>query len=123
MYQSIPSPTISSPPNRGEFFGMRDTLQASLTESAGIFYHVLFRPLYGTLSFITIYHAINAKFFELPQCFAFRVILRTSAILRTFVFYFHYGDSISSEKINGHHTFESISLVGAFIFLLKQHTS
>ena len=44
-------------------------------ESTDIFSDVLFRPLHGTLGFITIYQSINVKFFELPQCFIFRIIL------------------------------------------------
>ena len=30
-------------------------------------------------------------------------------------------DSISSKKLNGHQVFESMSLLGALIFLSKQH--
>ena len=42
-------------------------------ESTGIYSDVLFRPLHGTLGIITIFQSINVKFFELPQCFAFRI--------------------------------------------------
>ena len=38
-----------------------------------------------------------------------------------FVLYSHDDDSISRKELNGHHTFEFMSLLGAFIFLLKQH--
>ena len=48
---------------------------------------VLFRPLHGTLGFITIYQSINFKFFEHPQCFTFMIILCFCGILRVFVFY------------------------------------
>ena len=34
-----------------------------------------------------------------------------------------YGDSISSKKLNGHQAFESLSLLGVLIFILKQHIS
>ena len=67
-----------------------------------MFSDILFRPLYGTLGFITIYQSINVKFFKLPQCCTFRIILRFYDILRVFVLYLHYGYSISSEKLNGH---------------------
>ena len=45
------------------------------------------------------------------------------AILRVFVLHSHYDDSISSKKLNVHHAFESMSRLGALIFLLKQHIS
>ena len=40
-----------------------------------------------------------------------------------FVLYSHYGDSISSKKLNGQQAFECMSLLGALDFVLKQHTS
>ena len=49
--------------------------------------------------FITIYQSINVKFFELPQCFTFRIILWFYAILHVFVLYSHYGDSISNKRL------------------------
>ena len=39
------------------------------------------------------------------------------------VLYSHYGDSISSKKLNGQQAFECMSLLGALDFVLKQHTS
>ena len=53
--------------------------------------------------------SINVEFFELPQCFTFRIILWFYAILRVFVLYSHYGDSSSSKKLNEHLAFESES--------------
>ena len=44
---------------------------------------LLFLPLHGRFGFIAIYQSINVKFFELPQCFTFRIILSLYApILR-----------------------------------------
>ena len=40
---------------------------------------------------------------------------------RVSVLHFHYGDSISSQKLNGHQVFELMSHLGALIFFLKQH--
>ena len=92
-----------------------------------MFSDVLFRPLHGALGFITIYQSINVKFFELSSVFYFPIILRFYwgfyVILRVFVLYSHYGDSISSRKLNGQQAFESMSLLGALILLLKQHIS
>ena len=51
-------------------------------ESTDIFSDVLFCPLHGTLGFITIYQSINVKFFELSQCFTFRIIIWFYVILR-----------------------------------------
>ena len=45
------------------------------------------------------------------------------AILCVFVLYSHFGYSISNEKLNGHQAFESLDLLGALIFLFKQHIS
>ena len=42
------------------------------------------------------------------------------AILRVFVLYSYYDDSISSKKLNVHHAFESMSILGE-LFFLKQH--
>ena len=44
-------------------------------EFTDIFSDVLVRTLHGTLRFITIYQSLNVEFFELPQCFACRIIL------------------------------------------------
>ena len=70
-------------------------------ESADIFSNVLFRPLQCIFGFITIYQSINIKFFELPQCFTVRIILRFYAILPVFVLYSHYGNSILCKRPNG----------------------
>ena len=67
------------------------------------------------------HQSINVKFFELLQCFTFRIILSSRAILRVFVSYSHSGDSISSKKLNGHQAFESMDLLGALISPFKQH--
>ena len=40
------------------------------------FSDVLFRRLHGTLGSVTIHYSINVKFFELLQCFTFRIILK-----------------------------------------------
>ena len=37
------------------------------------------------------------------------------AILRVFVLYSHYGDSILSKKLNGHQAVKSMGLLGAII--------
>ena len=42
----------------------------------------------------------QCQIFELLRCFTFRVIFLFYVILGVFVFYSHYGDSISSEKLN-----------------------
>ena len=42
-------------------------------------------------------------------------------MLRVFVLCYHYDDNISSKKLNGNQAFESMSLLGVLIFLLKQH--
>ena len=42
-----------------------------------------------------------------------------NAIVRVFVLYSHYGDSIPSKKLDEHEPFESMSLLAALIFLLK----
>ena len=47
----------------------------------------------------------------ISQCFTFRMILLSYAILCGFVLYSHYGDSILSKKLNGHQTFASLSLL------------
>ena len=97
-------------------------METSFNLSLRTIFYVLFRPLHGTLGFITIYLSLNVKFFKLPQCFTFRMILLSSAILYVFVLYSHYGDGVSTKKLNGHQAFESMSVLGALIFLLKQHT-
>ena len=55
--------------------------------------------------------------------FCFSDKLCFCAMIRVFVLYSHYSDSISSEKLNGHQAFESMSVLGTLIFLLKQHIS
>ena len=72
-------------------------------ESTDIFSDVLFGPLHGTLGLISIYQSINVKSFELPQCFTFQKSIWFYAILRAFVLYSHYGDSISSKKLKVAH--------------------
>ena len=44
-------------------------------EPTDIFSDILFRPMHGTLDFITMHQSINVKFFELPQCSSFMIIL------------------------------------------------
>ena len=78
------------------------------------------RPLHGTFGFVKSYKSVNVKFIEHPQCFTFRIILCFHAVLHVFVLYSHYGYSISNEKLNGHHAFESLGFLGALIFLFKQ---
>ena len=91
--------------------------------STDIFPDVFFRPPQSTLGVITIQQSINVKFFELPRCFTFQMILLPYAILCVFVLYSHCCDSISSKKLYELHSFESMRLLGALIFRLKQHTS
>ena len=88
-----------------------------------LIFSVFIRPLHGTLGFIKSYQSMNGKFVEHPQCFTFLIILWFYAILRVFVLYSHYGYSISNEKLNGHQDFESLGLLGALTFLIKQHIS
>ena len=45
------------------------------TDYTDIFSDILFRPVHGTLGFITIYQSINVKCFEIPQCFTCMMIL------------------------------------------------
>ena len=66
-----------------------------------------------------VYQSINVEFFKLLQCFTFQIILSFYAILHDFVLYSQYGDSSKSENLNGHQAFESMSLLGALISLLK----
>ena len=120
-------PTLPSVPKRCDEVRSLTGLNLSVScggqfwiESTDTFSSVLFRPLHGTLGFMTIYQSINVKFFEPPQCFTFRMILLSYTVS---VLYSHYGDSISSKKLNRHQAFESMSLLGALIFLFKQHTS
>ena len=40
-----------------------------------------------------------------------------------FCIVYHYGYSISNEKLNEHQAFESLGLLGALTFLFKQHIS
>ena len=40
-----------------------------------------------------------------------------------FLFYFHYGYSISIEKLNEYQTYEFLGLLGALTFLFKQQIS
>ena len=84
---------------------------------------MLFRPLHGTLGFIAIHQSINVKFFELFKCLTFGIIFSSYVVLDVFVLYSHYGDSISSKKLNGHQAFETMGLFGALISPLKQHIS
>ena len=70
---------------------------------------------------LLLHQSINVKFLELPHCFTLRIILSFYDILRVFVLYSYYGDSSSSRKLNEHQAFESMSLLGARFFLLKQH--
>ena len=58
--------------------------------------------MHDTLGFITIYQSINAKCFEIPQCFTCMMILWFYAILHVFVLYSHYDYNISSKKLNAH---------------------
>ena len=41
------------------------------------------------------------------------------AILRAFALHSYYGDSSLNKKLNGHHAFESMSLLGALISAMK----
>ena len=90
-------------------------------ESTDIFSHMLFRSLYGTHGLLTIYLSINVKFSSSFGVLLFGQLLLFYAILRVFVLYSHYGDSMSSKKLNGHQAFGCMSLLGALIFLLKKH--
>ena len=56
-------------------------VKTSFELSTDFFSSVLFRPLHGSLGFITIYQSANVKFFELPQCFTFQIILSFYDIL------------------------------------------
>ena len=49
--------------------GVELSLQASFLMSSSA------HCSHDTLGFITIYQSIKVKFFELPQCFSFRIIL------------------------------------------------
>ena len=51
------------------------------------------------------------------------IIFSSYVVLDVFVLYSHYGDSISSKKLNGHQAFETMGLLGALISPLKQHIS
>ena len=69
---------------------------------------MLFRALYGTLDFETIYQSMS-KFSNnsLTLCYSVRVL------------YPQYGNKSSSEKLNVHKAFEFMSLLGALILYLK----
>ena len=98
-------------------------VEASFELSLHTSFDVLFRPLHGTLGFIVI-PVNHCQISIAPSVFYFSddsLILCYSS--RAFVLYSHYDDSISSKKLNVHQAFESMSLSGALIFLLKQRIS
>ena len=64
----------------------------------------------GSVFMSCVWSPINQ--FIVRQCFTFRIILGFYTILRVFVLYSHYSGIISSKKLNGHQTFDSLSLLG-----------
>ena len=88
-------------------------------ESTDIFSDVFIRPLHGTLGFIK---ATSQSMSSLLSTLSVLLFWQFS-IIRVLVLYFHYGYSISTEKLTGHQAFESLGLSGALTFLFKQHIS
>ena len=86
---------------------------------------VLCRPLHDTLTWL--YNNIPVNQLVLNFSSSLSVLLLDNSLVlcysSCFVLCSHYGDSTSSKKLNGHRAFESMSLLGAFILLLKQHIS
>ena len=79
-----------------------------------------------TVRYTWLYNNISlnqSQVFRAPSVFSFSGNSLMLCYSSCFVLYFHYDDSISSKKLNGYHAFEYMSLLGAFIFLLKQHIS
>ena len=61
--------------------------------------------------------------FRVPSVFYFSDNSLVLCYSPCFFWYSHYGDSSSSKKLNGHKALESMSLLGAPMFLSKQHIS
>ena len=85
-----------------------------------VYRHLFFRAFPSTTWYTWHYNNINFKLLELPQRFTFWIIVSFYKIPRVFVFY-TMKVSVSSRKLNGHQAFESMSLLGGLVFLLKEH--